>query len=114
MEKIKESREFDICPNVNTMKQKTTTSKSVIIKNSPLARTSNKLSVNAMSDKERKLLIDSLVDPVFVISNANSLLKEKLEKFVDSETRNNFYMIDRAQKKLIDSINQLRYSTNPK
>ena len=66
------------------------------------------------SKQDRKLLIDSLVDPLFVISNANSMLKTKLEKFVDDDTRQNFYMIDRAQEKLVTSINQLRYGKNTK
>ena len=67
------------------------------------------LSIEKLSPKERKLLIDSLVDPIFVISNANFILKTKLEKFLDEETRENFYMIERAQKKLVYSIDQLRY-----
>ena len=70
------------------------------------------LSDEELSLIERKSLIDSLVDPAFVIANANLLLLKKLEKFVDAETRENFYMIDRAQKKLIKSINQLRYDPN--
>ena len=57
---------------------------------------------------EQKMLVDGLVDPTFVISNANSILMKKLERFVDEETRKNFYMIIRAQEKLIDSINKLR------
>ena len=61
-----------------------------------------------LSAVERKSLIDSLIDPIFVISNANSMLIKKLEKFVDSETRENFYMIERSQKKLTALINQLR------
>ena len=70
------------------------------------------LSEERLSIIERKILIDGLVDPVFVIANANLLLMKKLEKFVDAETRENFYMIDRAQKKLMKSINQLRYNPN--
>ena len=68
----------------------------------------SKIHIENISNKEKKLLIDSLVDPAFVIANANSMLKQKLEAFVDSKTRENFYMIDRAQKKLVDTINQLR------
>ena len=67
------------------------------------------ISIEKLSPKEKKLLIDSLVDPIFVISNANFILKTKLEKFLDEETRENFYIIDRAQKKLVCSIDQLRY-----
>ena len=58
--------------------------------------------------KNEKKLVDSLVDPTFVIANANQILKKKLEKFLDAETRENLYMIDRSSKKLIESINQLR------
>lgn len=58
--------------------------------------------------KNEKKLVDSLVDPTFVIVNANQILKKKLEKFLDAETRENLYMIDRSSKKLIESINQLR------
>lgn len=58
--------------------------------------------------KNEKKLVDSLVDPTFVIVNANQILKKKLEKFLDVETRENLYMIDRSSKKLIASINQLR------
>ena len=65
-----------------------------------------------LSNKERKFLIDSLVDPTFVILNANYVLKKKLEKFLDEATRENFYMIERSSQKLIDSINQLRNTLN--
>lgn len=61
-----------------------------------------------LTQNEIKSLVDSLIDPVFVIVNANQMLKDKLEIFVDSKTRENFYMIDRAQKKLEDTINVLR------
>ena len=72
----------------------------------------NRITIDKLTENERKILIDSLVDPIFVISNANSSLKGKLEKYVDQETRENFYMIERSQKKLLDSINQLRTSWN--
>ena len=62
--------------------------------------------------KNEKKLVDSLVDPTFVILNANQILKKKLEKFLDAETRENLYMIDRSSKKLIESINELRNNTN--
>ena len=62
--------------------------------------------------KNEKKLVDSLVDPTFVILNANQILKKKLEKFLDAETRENLYMIDRSSKKLIESINKLRNNTN--
>ena len=61
-----------------------------------------------LTQEEIKSLVDSLIDPVFVITNANQILKDKLEIFVDDKTRENFYMIDRAQKKLLDTINALR------
>ena len=95
------------------MNQKKPKPEPIIIRKNRIKQTENLLSVDALSQKEKKSLVDSLVDPIFVINNANSVLKKKLEKFVDSETRQNFYMIDRAQKKLIDSINQLRYNNNP-
>ena len=84
-------------------------SKSVTIHNDKHLSNSQ-LSIEKLSTKEKKLLIDSLVDPVFVISNANFILKTKLEKFLDEETRENFYIIERAQKKLVYSIDQLRYA----
>ena len=61
-----------------------------------------------LTQEEIKSLVDGLIDPVFVIANANQILKDKLEVFVDEKTRANFYMIDRAQKKLLDTINELR------
>lgn len=65
-----------------------------------------------LSKKECKFLIDNLVDPICIISNANYSLKKKLIKFVNNETRENFYMIERAQQQLINSINQLRSNSN--
>ena len=61
-----------------------------------------------LTPEEIKSLVDSLVDPIFVISNANQMLKKKLEVFVDDKTRENFYMIDRAEKKLLNTLNALR------
>ena len=58
--------------------------------------------------KEKKQLVDSLVDPIFVISNANNFLKQELEKFVSDETKEYFHMIDRAQKRIMSSVDQLR------
>ncbi len=64
--------------------------------------------LSSISKEEKKALIDSLVDPVFVISNANEMLRVKLEKFVDGNTKEYMYMIERAQKKITQTINILK------
>ena len=61
-----------------------------------------------LSTKEKKKLIDSLVDPIFVIMNANNHLQSKLEYFLDEETRERFYMIDRAQRRIANTILELK------
>ena len=61
-----------------------------------------------LTKQEKKQLIDSLVDPIFVIMNANNHLKEKLEYFLDEDTRERFYMIDRAQKRISNTIFALK------
>ncbi|MEO9310276.1 MAG: hypothetical protein ABI337_08295 [Nitrososphaera sp.] len=62
---------------------------------------------------KRSDLINELVDPICVISNANELLTKRLGKFVDDETRKYFEMISRAATKtkvLIDELRSEKYS----
>ncbi|MEM3173096.1 MAG: hypothetical protein QXE82_06110 [Candidatus Nitrosotenuis sp.] len=53
-------------------------------------------------------LINELVDPICVISNANEILLKHLGRFVDDETRAYFEMISRAATKTKALIDELR------
>ncbi|MEW6043690.1 MAG: hypothetical protein AB1608_05460 [Thermoproteota archaeon] len=53
-------------------------------------------------------LINDLVDPLCVISNANEILSKRLSKYVDDETRAYFEMISRAATKTKALIDELR------
>lgn len=57
---------------------------------------------------KRTGLINELVDPICVISNANEILSKRLSKFVDDETRTYFEMISRAATKTKVLIDELR------
>jgi light-regulated signal transduction histidine kinase (bacteriophytochrome) len=57
---------------------------------------------------KRTDLINELVDPICVISNANEILSKRLSKFVDDETRAYFEMISRAATKTKAIIDELR------
>jgi light-regulated signal transduction histidine kinase (bacteriophytochrome) len=64
-------------------------------------------------NKRKSDLINELVDPICVISNANEILSKRLSKFVDSETRSYFEMIARATTKTKTLIEELRNENNP-
>jgi light-regulated signal transduction histidine kinase (bacteriophytochrome) len=57
---------------------------------------------------KRTNLINELVDPICVISNANEILSKRLNKFVDDETKAYFEMISRAATKTKTLIDELR------
>ena len=76
----------------------------------PTHDNSNLNQFDKLSYEDKKTLVDSLIDPIFVVSNANEFLKKKLEIFVDEETREHFYMIERSQKRIKETIDQLRKS----
>jgi hypothetical protein len=59
-------------------------------------------------DKRRTDLVNDLVDPICVISNANEILSKKLGKFVDDETRSYFDMIQRSVTKTKTLVEELR------
>lgn len=58
--------------------------------------------------KRKSDLINDLVDPVCVISNANEILSKRLGKFLDKETRSYFEMIARASTKTKTLVEELR------
>ena len=72
------------------------------------------LSLNLNFTPEQKFLIDALVDPIHVISNSNELLKQKILPFVDVPTKEYFYMIERAQNRLLETLEKIRENSNPK
>lgn len=61
----------------------------------------------------RSDLINELVDPICVISNANEILITRLGKFVDDDTRTYFEMITRAVSKTKMLVNELRNEKSP-
>ncbi len=63
---------------------------------------------NELYDKRRDDLVNDLVDPICVISNANEILSMRMEKFVDEETRSYFAMIERATSKTKMLVDELR------
>lgn len=63
---------------------------------------------------EQKFLIDTLVDPIHVISNSNEILKQKILPFVDAPTKEYFYMIERAQNRILETLEKIRNNSNPK
>lgn len=67
---------------------------------------------NDLYKKRKKDLINELVDPICIISNANEILLSKLGKFVDDETRAYFEMIMRATTKTRTLVEELRQETN--
>lgn len=72
------------------------------------------LSPNPNFTYEQKFLIDTMVDPIHVISNSNELLKQKILPFVDTSTREYFHMIERAQNRLLETLEKIRDNSNPK
>ncbi|MFN3654497.1 MAG: hypothetical protein ACK4TO_04120 [Candidatus Nitrosotenuis sp.] len=67
-----------------------------------------KTSCTSEQMNKRTGLINELVDPICVISNANEILSKRLSKFVDDETRTYFEMISRAATKTKVLIDELR------
>jgi hypothetical protein len=59
-------------------------------------------------NKRRSELINDLVDPICIISNANEILSRRLNKFVDDETRAYFEMIARSITKTKSLVEELR------
>jgi len=59
-------------------------------------------------NKKRADIVNELVDPICVISNANEILSRRMGKFVDDETRSYFEMIDRAIIKTKMLVEELR------
>jgi hypothetical protein len=54
-------------------------------------------------------LVNELVDPICVISNANDILYSRLNKFVDDETKSYFQMIARSATKTKALVEELRH-----
>lgn len=65
--------------------------------------------INSLYDKETGDLVNDLVDPICVISNANEILSKRLGKFVDDETRSYFEMIAKAASKIEVLVDELRH-----
>ena len=63
---------------------------------------------NDLYNKRRIEIVNELVDPICVISNANDILAWRLGKFVDKETREYFEMISRAATKTKTLVDELR------
>ena len=71
--------------------------------------------LNARSElykKRKKDLVNEIVDPLCIISNANEILLSKLGKFVDDDTRAYFEMIVRATVKTKSLVEELRQETS--
>lgn len=66
---------------------------------------------DALYNKRCAELVNELVDPICVISNANEIISKRLSKFVDDETRSYFEMISRAAIKTKTVIDELRNET---
>lgn len=64
-------------------------------------------------NKRRSELINELVDPICIISNANEILSKRLNKFVDDETRSYFDMIARSITKTKTLVEELRDESKP-
>lgn len=74
-----------------------------------LSRVDNAASARQNLYKKRKTdLVNDLVDPICVISNANEILSKRLGKFLDAETRAYFEMITRAATKSKTLVEELR------
>ena len=58
--------------------------------------------------KRKTDLVNDLVDPICVISNANEILSKRLGRFLDKETRAYFEMIARAATKTKTLVEELR------
>lgn len=74
-----------------------------------LSRADNATSARRNLYQKRKTdLVNDLVDPICVISNANEILSRRLGKFLDAETRSYFEMITRAATKTKTLVEELR------
>lgn len=74
-----------------------------------LSRADNATSARRNLYQKRKTdLVNDLVDPICVISNANEILSKRLGKFLDAETRSYFEMIARAATKTKTLVEELR------
>ena len=58
--------------------------------------------------KRKVDLVNDLVDPICIISNANEILSKKLGRFLDEETRSYFDMITRAATKTKALVEEMR------
>ncbi len=67
----------------------------------------------ALQRKRKADLVNDLVDPICVISNANDLLYDKLGRFLDAQTLEYFEMIRRAAAKSKMLVEELRSEGNP-
>lgn len=67
----------------------------------------------ALQRKRKTDLVNDLVDPICVISNANDLLYDKLGRFLDAQTLEYFEMIRRAAAKSKMLVEELRSEGNP-
>ena len=65
-----------------------------------------------LHQKRKEDIVNELVDPICVISNANEILFAKLGKFLDTETKTYFEMITRATTKTKTLVEELRQETN--
>jgi len=63
---------------------------------------------HTLYQKRKTDLVNDLVDPICVISNANEILSKRLGRFLDKETRTYFEMITRAATKTKTLIEELR------
>jgi light-regulated signal transduction histidine kinase (bacteriophytochrome) len=66
-----------------------------------------------LHNKRRADLVNELVDPICVISNANEILSKRLSRYVDTETRAYLEMIARAATKTKTLIEELKTENNP-
>ncbi len=74
-----------------------------------LSRTSNAASARRNLYQKRKTdLVNDLVDPICVISNANEILSKRLGKFLDEETKAYFEMIAQAATKTKTLVEEIR------
>ena len=62
----------------------------------------------SLHDKRKVDLVNDLVDPICIISNANEILSKKLGRFLDEETRSYFDMIARAATKTKALVEEMR------
>lgn len=64
--------------------------------------------VHALYSRRKLDLVNDLVDPICIISNANHILYKKLGMFLDEETKAYFAMIGRATAKSRILVEELK------